>query len=418
MSAQDVLETLAVTLAAGLGCQALADALRVPRMVLLLFAGVALGPHVLDAVDLPLGSVGVQLLLTLGVAFILFHGGLGLSVGVLRRVVRGLLLLALPGVLLTAAVTGAVASVAFGIPFEAGLLVGAVLAPTDPAILIPLFDRLRVPAKVSQTIVAESALNDPVGAVLALVLAAYALDSGGSLAGALGEFLSDLGVSTALGLAFGFALAFTISNRRVAVWRESPVIAVLLIVAAGFFSIDSVGGSGYLGAFIAGLIVGNLDLVGLGMHSQREVEVRAFAATATDVVVIFVFIALGADLPLAALRDDAAPSLATVAALVFLARPLTVLACLLPDRRAAWTARELVLLGWTRETGVVPAALAGVLAAERVPHAAEIVSAVGFAIVVTLVLQAGTKSWLAHRLSLTDEGRPRGEAAERLEVEP
>ena len=404
MPAQQVLETLALVLAAGLACQLAADALRLPRMVLLLGAGVVLGPRVLGAVELPLGSTAVQLLLTLGVGFILFHGGLGLSLRVLRPVALGLGLLAVPGVVLTALVTGAVATAAFGIPLQAGLLVGAVLAPTDPAILIPLFDRLQVRAKVRQTIVAESALNDPVGAVLALSLAAFVGGAAGSLRGALGEFLLDLGISSVLGIAFGLALAVAISTGRAGIWSDSPVIAVLLIVAAAFFSIDSAGGSGYLGAFVAGVIVANMDLFALGIHPRREVEVRAFAATASDVVVIFVFVALGAGLPLDAVRADAVPGLITVAALIFAARPLTVLGCLLPDRRARWSRDEVAFLAWTRETGVVPAAVAGLLVAEHVPDATVIESVVGLAIVVTLLLQATTKSWLAQRLALAEGG--------------
>jgi potassium/hydrogen antiporter len=298
MPAHDVLETLTLVLATGLASQLIADLLRLPRMVLLLAAGISLGPYALDAVELPLDSAGVELVLTLGVGFIIFHGGVGLSLRVLRSVALGLGLLAVPGVVLTAALTGVVASAAFGIPLEAGLLVGAVVAPTDPAILIPLFDRLRLRAKIVQTAVAESALNDPVGAILALALAAFVLEGTGSLAGVFADFVRDVAISSALGIAFGIALAAVISTRRGGVWRESPVIAVLLIVAAGFFTIDSAGGSGYLGAFIAGLIVGNMGLLGLGMHTNRELELRAFAATASDVVVIFVFIALGASLPL------------------------------------------------------------------------------------------------------------------------
>jgi cell volume regulation protein A len=403
MPAHDVLQTLALVLAAGLASQLAADAFGLPRMVLLLGAGAALGPHALDAVDLRLDADGLQLLLTLGVGFILFHGGLGLSHRVLRPVALGLGLLAVPGVVLTAVVTGAVASAAFGIPFEAGLLVGAVVAPTDPAILIPLFDRLRVRPKVSQTIIAESALNDPVGAVLAFSLAAFVVGDEGSLGGPLAEFLIDLGISSALGLAFGIALALAISTRRVGIWRESPIIAVLLLVTAGFFSIDSAGGSGYLGAFVAGFIVGNMNVLGLDMHPHRETELRRFATTAADVVVIFVFIALGAALPLDELPGDGLPALATVTGLMLAARPLTVLACLLPDRRAAWTPSELAFLGWTRETGVVPAAIAGVLVAEGVPHASEMVSVVGLAIVITLLVQSTTKRWLAERLALAGE---------------
>ena len=400
MSAKDITQTIAIMLAAGLGAELVAGALRLPRMVVLLGAGALLGPFVVNAVDLPLDSAGIQLLLTLGVSFILFYGGLGLSLRVLQQVAVGLGLLAVVGVVLTAAVTGAVAAAAFGLPFQSGLLIGAVLAPTDPAILIPLFERLRVRPKVVQTIVAESALNDPTGAVLALAVAAFVIKGSGSLSQPLYEFVKDLGISTGLGIVFGLVLAAVISNRRLGIWSESPAIAVMLIVAAGFFTIDSAGGSGYLGAFIAGLIVGNLDVLGLGMHSHHELAMRSFITVVADVMVIFVFITLGANLPFDSFGDFALPALATLAALLFVARPLTILVCLVPDRRGRWTRQEILFLSWTRETGVVPAAVAGILVARGVPHADEIVTTVALAVIVTLLLQATTKPWLARRLGL------------------
>jgi len=400
VSAKDITQAIAIMLAAGLGAELVAGALRLPRMVVLLGAGALLGPFAADALDLPLDSAGIQLLLTLGVSFILFYGGLGLSLRVLQQVAVGLGLLAVVGVVLTAAVTGVVAAAAFGLPFQSGLLIGAVLAPTDPAILIPLFERLRVRPKVVQTIVAESALNDPTGAVLALAVAAFVIKGSGSLSQPLYEFVKDLAISTGLGIVFGLLLAAVISNRRLGVWSESPAIAVMLIVAAGFFTIDSAGGSGYLGAFIAGLIVGNLDVLGLGMHSHHELAMRSFIAIVADVMVIFVFITLGVNLPFGSFGDFALPALATLGALLFVARPLTVLACLLPDRRGRWTREEIIFVGWTRETGVVPAAVAGILVAQGVPHADEIVTTVALAVIVTLLLQATTKPWLARRLGL------------------
>ena len=91
-------------------------------------------------------------------------------------------MLVIPGVLLTALITGAVAHFAFDLSWTAALLMGAVLAPTDPAILIPLFVRSRLRPKVAQTVVAESAFNDPTGAVLALALAGVLLTGDGSIA--------------------------------------------------------------------------------------------------------------------------------------------------------------------------------------------------------------------------------------------
>jgi cell volume regulation protein A len=400
VSARDIIETLAIMLAAGLVAEALAAVLRLPRMILLVAAGAILGPFGLEALDLPLDSSGVQVLLTLGVSMILFHGGLGLSVGILERVAVGLGLLAVPGVILTAVVTGAAAAAAFGIPFENGLLIGAVIAATDPAILIPLLERMRVRPKVVQTIIAESAFNDVTGAVLSLAVAAFVLEGEGSFAEPLGEFVKDLGISTALGAVFGVALAIVVSNRRIGVLRETPAVAALLVVSASYFTIDSAGGSGYLGAFLAGLIVGNMDQLRLGMHSERELQLEYFAALAADIVVIFVFITLGANLPFDTFGDYALPALATLAVFIFVARPLTVLASLLPDRRGRWTRPEITFIAWTRETGVVPAAVAGLLVSEGVAYGDELVTTVALAIIVTLLLQSTTKPWLARRLRL------------------
>jgi potassium/hydrogen antiporter len=402
VSARDVIEVIAILLAAGLVSDLVAGILRVPRMLVLVGAGALLGPHAIDRLDLPLDSVGVQILLTLGVSMILFYGGLGLTFRVLRPVALGLGLLGVPGVLVTAVVTGSVAALAFDLPFEAGLLVGAVLAPTDPAILIPLFERMGLRAKVRQTVVAESALNDPTGAVLALAVAAFVLGEGETLADPLWEFIADMAVSTGVGIAFGVLLALVISERRIGFWRESPGIAVLFVLAGGYFTIDSAGGSGYLGAFIAGLIVANMDELGLGMHSERERDMRSFVATSADLMVMFVFITLGANLPFDDFGDQALPALATIAALILVARPLTVLACLLPDRRGRWQREEIAFVAWTRETGVVPAALAALLIAEGVPYEAELVTVVAMAILVTLLVQSTTKAWLARRLGLDD----------------
>src|SRR3954466_2866483 len=103
-------------LAAGLGAELLAEFLRIPPMLLLLGTGALLGPSVSGAIDVPLDSMGAQLVLTLGVSFILFHGGLQLSLTILNRVAIGLLLLVIPGVVLTALLMGGVAAAGCGRP--------------------------------------------------------------------------------------------------------------------------------------------------------------------------------------------------------------------------------------------------------------------------------------------------------------
>jgi cell volume regulation protein A len=402
VSTKDIIFTLGVMLVAGLVCQVVADTIRAPRMLVLLLGGTLLGPSVADVIDVPLDSTGAEQLHTLGVSFILFFGGLQLSVAILNRVAVGLSLLAVPGVVLTALVAGTVAAVAFDIPFSTGLLIGAVLAPTDPAILIPLFARIGIRQKIEQTAIAESALNDATGAVLALVLAGVVTSGDASIGAPVVEFLQDLAISTALGIVFGMVLSLVVSNRRAGVWKESAAIAVVAVVALGYFSTDSAGGSGYLGAFLAGLIVGNMDRLRLGMHTDHERDMRSLVETITEVVVILVFVTLGANLPWGDIRDNIVPAALVVAGLIVLARPLTVLVCLGADRRGRWTREEIAFLGWTRETGVVAAALAGLMVARDIPDAELIVTTVAVAIVATLALQTTTKTWLGRRLGLDE----------------
>src|SRR4029450_11454936 len=194
MAPQDVIETVAIMLGVGLVSKLVADLARVPQMLVLLAAGAVIGPAGLDAIDVPLDSLGAQLILTVGVSFILFHGGLQLSARILERVAVGLTLLVIPGVIITALVTGGPATALFGVPLTTGFLIGAALAPTDPAILVPLFDRIRLRPKVSQTVIAESALNDPTGAVLALAFAGVVASGSASFTAPMGAFAVHLGI--------------------------------------------------------------------------------------------------------------------------------------------------------------------------------------------------------------------------------
>jgi potassium/hydrogen antiporter len=398
----DLFLTLSLLLMGALLARFVASIVGIPEILVLVAIGALFGPSVLDVVDVPFESLGAQLIFTLGVSLILFYGGLMLSLPILRRVWLSLAMLAVPGMLLTALVVGTTAHFAFDLPWDLALLVGAVLAPTDPAILIPLFGRSRLRPKVAQTVIAESAFNDPTGAVLALTLAGVLLSGDGSLAEPAVEFVVDLGISTVIGLVAGVLLAAAISSHRSGIWRESSALAVLTVVTISFFSLDTAGGSGYLGAFLAGLLVGNMEHLGLAMHSEHEQEMRAFAFNAADLVTLFVFVVLGANIPFADLGANLLPAIAVMAALLLVARPLTVLVCTLPDRGAAWTRNERLFLCWTRETGVVPAALVGVLAGLGVPHTEIYASVVALAILLTLLLQALPAAWLAERLGLVE----------------
>ena len=406
MDVQEVLRNLGLILGAGLCAGPIAVLLRVPQMIVLVAIGALIGPSALGIAENPLSGLGAQLIFTVGVSVILFHGGTEISVRVLSRTAVGLGLLVLPGVLLSAVLVALVVAPLFDVAFDVALMIGAVLAATDPAILIPLFDRLRLRPKVAQTVIAESAFNDPTATVLALTLAAIVQSGNVTFGGPLGDFTQSLLIGTAFGLVAGVALALFMSSNRAGIWRESPAAVVVTVITLGYFSVDEIGGSGYLAAFVIGLIVGNMELLGLGQHDRDAIRLEGFVSQISEIAVLAVFVTLGMNLPFEQLGDHLVRGVAVVVFFMFVVRPLVVLACLLPDRRGAWTRSEIVFMAWCRETGVVPAAIASLLLADHVAGAELAVSLVAIAVCVTLLVQATTAGWLARRLGLLDAPAP------------
>lgn len=412
MDAEHVLLTSGLVLAIALLALPIAQVLRLPSMVILVLLGVLAGPSVLDLVEVPIESLGAELLFTIGVALILFHGGMGISLRVISRTVVGLLLLAVPGVAITAGVVAAAVVLAFGAPWEIALLAGAVLAATDPAILVPLFDRLGLRPRVAQTVIAESALNDPMAAIATVTLAGV-VAAGGAVGGGLDiargpllELVQAIGIGAVFGLVGGVLIALLLSSRRLGVLRESAAATLLAIIAIAYVQSEVLGGSPYLAAFIAGLVVGNKDLFRVDHDHAQEEALETYTTQTVDIVVLAIFVVLGLNLDAGLLWDNLWAGLAVMAAFILLARPLTVGLSLGLDRRAGWTLREAGFIVWCRETGVVPVALAGTLLADDVPGAELIATLVTFAVVTTLLLQATTAGWLAGRLGLLDAPPP------------
>jgi cell volume regulation protein A len=400
MDVSEVLATAGVILACGLLAVPVALALRVPVMIVFVAAGVLVGPSALDLVSNPLDELGAELIFTFGVSLILFHGGVGVSFRVIRETALGLGMLVIPGVLVTAGVVAVVVSPVFGVSIGVAFLVGSVLAATDPAILIPLFDRIRLRPKVSQTVIAESAFNDPTGTVLALTVASALAAGSVSFTDPVVDFTKSLAIGAACGIAGGLVLALMVSSHRLGIWSESPAAAILGLVALEYFAVDEIGGSAYLAAFVMGLMVGNADLFGIDHEPHGLHAFETFIAQLSEIAVIAVFVTLGINLPLDALREHFLGGLVVMAVFIFVARPLAVLVCLSVDRRARWTRQEVIFLCWCRETGVVPAAVASLLVGQGVPGSELAVAMVAMAIIATLLLQATTAGWLARRLDL------------------
>lgn len=405
---EETLRTIGIVLAVGLIAVPIAGLVRLPSMVVLVAAGIVVGPQLFDIVRVPIDAPGPSLLFSIGVALILFHGGMGISVRVISKTAIGLLLLAIPGVAITAAITGLAIQPLFAVTWPIALMAGAALASTDPAILVPLFERLGLRPRVAQTVIAESAINDPMGTILTLTLSAIVVAGGMTTSalstnGPLVEFAQSIGIGLVIGVVGGVVIAFLLSNHRLGVLRESAGATLLAMVALAYATSEATGGSPYLAAFVAGLIVGNKELLRIAHDRVQEEALDTYLTQTVDIVVLAIFVVLGLNLDVGALVDNLWAGLAVMVVFIFVARPITVAICLGLDRRANWTRQEAVFVVWCRETGVVPVAIASMLLAEHVPGAPLVATLVTFAVVTTLLLQATTAGWLAGRLGLLED---------------
>ena len=180
------------------------------------------------------------------------------------------------------------------------------------------------------------------------------------------------------------------------------VLLTAIIVALAYFSTESLGGSAYLATFVMGLMVGNMEMLGLGHHDEHATLLEGFLGQVAEIATLLVFVTLGLNLPFEALGQYFFGGLVVMFVFIFVARPITVLACLLPDRRRGWTGKEIAFISWCRETGVIPAAVASLLLARGVEGAEIAVSMVALAVCVTLLLQATTAGYVARRLNLVE----------------
>jgi len=171
-------------------------------------------------------------------------------------------------------------------------------------------------------------------------------------------------------------------------------------VIGSYAAASALHGSGFMAVFVFGLAFGNRAALGVKFSGPAAHHLEEFKNTCALVLRLLIFILLGTQVDFTLMSRVALPAIALVLVFMFVARPLAVFLCAAPDRRARWSWQELVFMCWTRETGVIPAALAGLLLGRGVPGA-DVIAAVTFvAILMTILIQAPTTRALARKLGL------------------
>ena len=402
--AKHTLLSCGLILAIGTVAGFVAQKIRIPDVAVFLVTGIAIGPQALGLVDIPADSALNQIILLFGASYILFDGGASLRLEVLKRVWITIVVIATVGLLITTAITGVAAHYILGIPLITALLLASTLASTDPATLVPIFRQVRIRDRVAQTVMSESAFNDAMGAIVTFGVLAVATGSGEfSLAGSLFNLAREFVIGIVAGIVLGYLAALLIAHEKLAFLAEYAPVVTLIAVIGAYFAADGLHASGFMAVFVFGIVLGNKETFGFRMEANETQRLEEFVLTTAFIMRLFIFILLGAQVDFALMQKYWLGGAAVVAVLMLVARPATVFLCAGPDRRARWSFAELLLMCWTRETGVIPAALAGLLLGMKAPGAQMIASVTFIAILMTILIQAPTTEWLGRRLGLMEK---------------
>ncbi len=402
ISAKHILLVIGIILGAGSFSGILASKFKVPDVVVFLLIGIGLGPEMSGMIDVKADSAFNQLILIFGSCYILFDGGASLRLKVLKEVWITIVVIATIGVVITVVITGFAASQILGLPLITALLFGAVVASTDPATLVPVFKQVRIVDRVAQTVMSESAFNDAMGAIVTFALLGVIMGTGGefSLGRASFDLVSNALIGVVVGGTLGYAAAFLIAHEKFSFLLEYAPLVTLMSVAGAYMSAENFHASGFMAVFVFGIVLGNKDAFGFEMEAQEAEKLEDFILTTSLIMRMFIFILLGSQVNFALMGKYLWSGIALVAVLMLIARPVTVFCCALPDRRARWSLNEMLFMCWTRETGIIPGALAGILVGMKVPGAEVIASITFITILMTIIIQATTTRWLAGKLGL------------------
>ncbi|AXI50823.1 MULTISPECIES: sodium:proton antiporter [unclassified Sulfitobacter] len=401
LGALNPVTAIALVGAIGVGSQWIAWRLRMPAIVLMLVAGILIGP-VLGIFD-PARDIGPLMgpMISIAVAIILFEGGLSLNFHTLQDAVGGVRRLVYIGAPLGWLMSALSLHYVAGLSWSSSAVFGGIMIVTGPTVIAPLLRTARLSRRPATLLQWEAILNDPIGA-LAAVLAfevVIALNTATTASEAMLELFIGAAVATAAGVAAGIGLSRAFKRGWVPEYMKVPVLFALLLGV--FAASDAVlHESGLLAVTIMGIVIANSKL-------PSYEEMRRFKEHATVLLVSGVFILLAAGLDVEALGNLDWRAAAFVAVVVLVARPVTVFISLVGS---GIPFREKLLVALTGPRGVVLVAVAG-LFGERLLSLgfedAALIAPLAFALVaVTVVVNGFTLAPLARLLGLTGADTP------------
>jgi cell volume regulation protein A len=366
--------------------------------VLLLFLGIGMlagseGPGGIDFDDTGLAqSIGISALV-----FILFSGGLSTHWKIVKPVLLPSLSLATIGVLITAVSIAVFAHYFFQVPLLISLLLGSIVASTDAAAVFSIIGarNIKIKGNITPLLELESGSNDPMAVFLTITLIQLiqSTETSYTLLGL--QFLWEMGIGLVMGLLLGKSIVFIINRLKIPIEGLYQVF----VFASAFFvyaSTNIIHGSGFLAVYVAGMVVGNNNIV------HKKNVFRFFDGMAW-VAQIIMFLTLGLLVFPSHILTAFKTELSISLFLIILARPLGVFISLIPFD---FSFKEKIFISWVGLRGAVPIILATFPLLAGIEEAQWIFNVVFFIVMTSALLQGWSIPFVLNLLHLKDTHTP------------
>ncbi|MEB3308889.1 MAG: cation:proton antiporter [Snowella sp.] len=390
---------IVITVLAGISAQVIAAYFKVPSIVFLLIFGIGLGSDGLHLLHPQQLGMGLEVIVSLSVAIILFEGGLNLSLRELGQVSGSLRNLVTLGTLITLAGAGMAAHWFAEFPWAIAFLYGSLVVVTGPTVVGPMIKQVQVERSVATLLEGEGVLIDPVGAILAVVVLETIFKTNTSFEGDIREILVGLSLRLGIGLGIGIVggglLSFFLKK---ATFLSDDLNN--LVVLAGVWGIFGgsqalISESGLMATVATGIMLNSSEL-------PDERLLKRFKGKLTILCVSVLFILLAADLSLKSVVALGWGSVVTVLCLMFIVRPISVGFCTL-NSGLNW--RQKLFVAWISPRGIVSASVASlfaILLTEQGINGGDSIKALVFlTIMMTVFIQGLTARVLAKILGVT-----------------
>ncbi len=388
---------IVITVVAGIGAQVIAEYLKIPSIVLLLLFGILLGADGIGLLHPHSLGPGLEVIVALSTAVILFEGGFNLELRELGKVSGSLRNLVTIGTAITLIGAGMAAHWLSEFPWTIAFLYASLVVVTGPTVISPLLKLVKVERQVATLLEGEGVLIDPVGAILAVVILDTILNGETDPIRAISGLILRLGIGGGIGAIGG--LLFGLMFKRANFLSDELKNLVVLAGVWGLFTLAQLvrSESGLMATVVAGIVLRASSV-------PEERLLRRFKGQLTILGVSVLFILLSADLSLASILALGWGSLFTVLVLMFVIRPLNVGVC-------TWNSdlnwRQKLFLCWIAPRGIVSASVASLFSiflTERGINGGDSIKALVFlTIILTVVCQGLTAGWIASWLQITSK---------------